>query len=78
MICDVCGLPDPYRGRGDGGGSCDCPPFDRGEARGSSLCICPLDDDYPYDVDDAQFDEADCNCHRRPIETVNATSEVAA
>lgn len=23
-ICDVCGLPDPYNGAGDGIGSCGC------------------------------------------------------
>ena len=33
MICDVCGLPDPYRGQGDGIGSCDCPRCDCGAAQ---------------------------------------------
>ncbi|SCL16415.1 hypothetical protein GA0074692_0024 [Micromonospora pallida] len=40
MRCDVCGLPDPYAGQGDGIGSCDCPRCDHGcgVARGSYLC----------------------------------------
>ena len=52
MICDVCGLPDPYNGDGDGIGSCDCPRCDHGcgVARGSYLCSGPADDD-PYDDD---------------------------
>jgi hypothetical protein len=55
MQCDVCGLVDPYRGQGDGIGSCDCPRCDCGCVSGSSLCICPLEDDYPwvYDEDEA-------------------------
>ncbi|MGW3608963.1 hypothetical protein ACWD6N_03590 [Micromonospora sp. NPDC005163] len=44
MTCDVCGLPDSYRGQGDGIGSCDCPRCDCGSARGSYLCDCPPDD----------------------------------
>ncbi|GHJ11192.1 hypothetical protein TPA0907_55590 [Micromonospora humidisoli] len=43
--CDVCGLPDPYRGQGDGIGSCDCPRCDCGAPRSSYLCTCPPDDD---------------------------------
>lgn len=43
--CDVCKLPDPYNGDGDGIGSCDCARCDCGEARGSSLCACPSDDE---------------------------------
>jgi hypothetical protein len=38
--CDVCGMPDPYRGQGDGIGSCDCPRCDCGAARSSSFCAC--------------------------------------
>lgn len=45
MTCDVCGLPDRHRGRGDGIGSCDCPRCDCGAARGSYLCDCAPDDD---------------------------------
>ena len=45
MTCDVCGLPDNYRGQGDGLGSCDCPRCDCGEARHSYLCTCPPGDD---------------------------------
>ena len=47
--CDVCGLPDPYNGRGDGIGSCDCHRCEGGEAaEWSALCICPPDDDYTF------------------------------
>lgn len=58
MRCDVCGLPDPYRGQGDGIGSCDCPRCDHGcgVARGSYLCNGPSDDD-PYDDPDAGWDD---------------------
>ncbi|MBM0257364.1 hypothetical protein [Micromonospora sp. 4G55] len=74
MTCDVCGLPDYYRGQGDGIGSCDCPRCDCGAAAGSYLCDCPPDD----------CDDPDCDCHfgddgepwpddvvYRPIETIN-------
>ena len=45
--CDVCGLPDPYNGQGDGIGSCDCPRCDGGEAAASSvLCTCPPDSEW--------------------------------
>ena len=44
--CDVCLLPDPYDGDGDGIGSCDCPRCECGAAYGSVFCSCPLDDDY--------------------------------
>lgn len=52
MRCDVCGLPDPYNGGGDGIGSCDCSRCDCGVAAWSSLCTCPTDDDieWPDDV----------------------------
>lgn len=50
-LCDVCGLPDPYRGNGDGIGSCDCPRCEGGEAPAHScFCDCP-DDDYWRDDD---------------------------
>lgn len=54
MPCDVCGLPDPYNGTGDGIGSCDCPRCDCGSASGSDFCTCPLtvDDQYDYEPDD--------------------------
>lgn len=46
--CDVCGLPDPYNGQGDGIGSCDCPRCDGGEAAANSaFCTCPTEDDGP-------------------------------
>lgn len=49
MPCDVCGLPDLHNGQGDGIGSCDCPRCDCGEARGSSLCGCPSDEEGDWD-----------------------------
>jgi hypothetical protein len=42
--CDVCMLPDPYNGQGDGIGSCDCPRCDCGTPLWSALCTCPPDD----------------------------------
>jgi hypothetical protein len=54
MRCDVCGLPDPYHGRGDGIGSCDCPRCDCGEAMWSSLCSCPPDGEAWPDEDPLQ------------------------
>lgn len=44
LDCDVCGLPDPYQGAGDGIGSCDCPRCQCGAAACSWLCTCPPDD----------------------------------
>lgn len=45
--CDICGLPDPYAGTGDGLGSCDCQRCRGGEAAAwSALCTCPPDDEY--------------------------------
>lgn len=52
MTCDVCGLYDTYRGRGDGIGSCDCARCDCGAARGSYLCDCPPDDPDDWFDDD--------------------------
>lgn len=51
MRCDVCGLPDNYRGQGDGIGSCDCPRCDCGSTKYSVFCNCPPDDGYPWDYD---------------------------
>lgn len=52
--CDVCGLPDPYRGTGDGIGSCDCPRCEGGEAAAhSQFCDCPDDEDGYWDYDGA-------------------------
>lgn len=47
LPCDVCGLVDPYNGQGDGIGSCGCPRCDCGNAAGSSLCVCPGEDEGP-------------------------------
>ena len=44
MTCDVCNLPDPYHGQGDGIGSCDCPRCECGAAHFSQFCTC--DDAY--------------------------------
>ncbi|MBM7788877.1 hypothetical protein [Tenggerimyces flavus] len=51
--CDVCGLPDPYNGSGDGIGSCDCPRCECGEAHFSSLCSCPTGDEIEGWEDDS-------------------------
>lgn len=56
MECDVCNLPDLYRGQGDGIGSCDCPRCTCGAASWSQFCTCPPegdeDDFYWYDQDE--------------------------
>ena len=75
MTCDVCGLPDNYRGRGDGIGSCDCPRCDCGAARGSYLCECLPDDGWcdceEYDCAGECCGVGNCTCTPdRPIETV--------
>lgn len=63
--CDVCGLPDPYRGHGDGIGSCDCPRCDCGTARSSSFCSCDpacsycLSKTCAGDCDEAYADDED-------------------
>ena len=46
--CDVCGLPDPYAGQGDGIGSCDCPRCECGEAAHSQFCTCEYDIEDPF------------------------------
>jgi len=55
MTCFVCGLPDPYRGNGDGIGSCDCPRCDCCAA-GPDECDCRRDFDEIYDDPDGPFD----------------------
>ncbi|MFI6160373.1 hypothetical protein ACIA59_10535 [Micromonospora haikouensis] len=45
MICDVCGLPDLYRGQGDGIGSCDCPRCDHGCGVPANSTFCTGDPD---------------------------------
>lgn len=45
MICFRCGLPDQYRGQGDGIGSCDCPRCECCEAAPDE-CDCAQDTDY--------------------------------
>lgn len=51
--CDVCSLPDPYNGAGDGISSCGCPRCDCGEAASSMFCTCPTEDDGPACWDQA-------------------------
>ncbi|EEP73524.1 hypothetical protein MCAG_03851 [Micromonospora sp. ATCC 39149] len=68
MTCDICGLPDPYQGQGDGIGSCDCPRCECGTPRGSYLCTCDPDDpDAGWD-DDGQPWPDDVT---RPVDTVH-------
>jgi hypothetical protein len=59
-VCDVCTLPDPYNGAGDGIGSCDCPRGDCGEPDGSVFCTCPTEDDGPACWDQAPGGGARC------------------
>ncbi|MEV4271952.1 hypothetical protein [Micromonospora aurantiaca (nom. illeg.)] len=72
MRCDVCGLPDPYRGQGDGIGSCDCPRCDHGcgVAAWSSLCQGPDEDgseDWGQEYDDEPWPD---DVVSRPVVTV--------
>jgi hypothetical protein len=55
MNCQRCGLPDSYRGQGDGIGSCDC---SRCECCGAAPyeCECGRDWDENYDEDDGTVD----------------------
>ncbi|MFI6484316.1 hypothetical protein ACIBH1_40795 [Nonomuraea sp. NPDC050663] len=46
-ICDLCDLPDPYNGQGDGIASCECPRGDCGAPDWSVFCTCPTEDDGP-------------------------------
>lgn len=63
ITCDVCGLPDPYNGAGDGIGSCECPRCDGGEAAASSvLCICPPDDIDGYDGGEDEYRQSATAC----------------
>lgn len=54
----MCYLPDPYRGQGDGIGSCGCPRCDGcTAAHGSDFCTCPPEDDGTWpdqDLEDYQ------------------------
>ena len=52
MTCPVCGLPDAYRGQGDGIGSCDCPRCDCCHA-GPDECECRQD----WDVIRSYYDD---------------------
>jgi hypothetical protein len=52
MRCDVCDLPDPYQGNGDGIGSCDCTRCECGAAAWSMFCTCPPEDDPGWPEDD--------------------------
>lgn len=51
-FCDVCGLPDPFGGAGDGIGSCDCSRCECGAALWSSLCSCPPPDEPSFGPDE--------------------------
>ena len=64
MRCLRCGLPDPYRGQGDGIGSCDC---SRCEccAAGPDECECEHERDEIYDDPDEPWDYlcSDSSCY---------------
>jgi hypothetical protein len=57
MECDLCGLPDPYFGDGDGIGSCGCPRCACGAAADSVFCQCPPEDvpGWPEDDEDERY-----------------------
>lgn len=66
MRCPACGLPDSYRGQGDGIGSCDCPRCDCCHA-GPDECECRRDfdelDDDPGEPFDPWCNDTTCG-HR--------------
>jgi hypothetical protein len=79
--CFDCGLPDTYRGQGDGIGSCECPRCERcGSGPGCDCrdddeffcgdpdCSCGDPDDDAGHADDWEWDAART---ARPIETVD-------
>lgn len=66
MACFDCGLPDNYRGQGDGIGSCDCHGCDRCAGRPGD-CVCDHYDD-PYECYDDEWDPP-------AVETVTAFAE---
>lgn len=55
MNCPRCGLPDWYRGNGDGIGSCECSRCDCCGA-GPDDCECGRDYDELYDDPDEPYD----------------------
>jgi len=59
MICPMCGLPDPYRGQGDGIGSCECHRCDCCGA-GPDDCECSndWDDQFAFDDSDEELNDA--------------------
>lgn len=59
MTCFRCGLPDPYRGQGDGIGSCDCPRCHCCEA-GPDECDCGRDVDDAEEIEELG-DDYSCN-----------------
>jgi hypothetical protein len=58
--CQRCGLPDAYRGEGDGIGSCDCSRCDCCGAAPYD-CECSHDWDDLYDEDDESGVDYLCN-----------------
>lgn len=83
MNCQQCGLPDPYRGQGDGIGSCECPRCDCcGAAPDECDCDRDYDEYHAFDDDDpdAEFDDFLCNdlaCPRRRARAATKRTEVS-
>lgn len=77
MICQLCGLPDHYRGFGDGIGSCECP---RCECCGAGPwdCECGRAWDSDYDDDGEPYDylcnDTCCPWRRARVEAKEATT----
>jgi hypothetical protein len=71
MICPSCGLPDSYRGQGDGIGSCDCPRcYCCGAGPQDCYCSQDWDDDYDDSGDPADYlcNDTACPWRRARVE----------
>lgn len=68
MICPQCGLPDSYRGDGDGIGSCDCSRCDCCGAGPDDCCCRRVWGDEFYDgVFDPLCNDAECGYRQARI-----------
>lgn len=76
MICPDCGLPDSYRGQGDGLGSCDCPRCDCCGLGPLDDCDCSRDFDDLYDDPDEPYDFW-CNDTACPVRQARAAARAA-
>ena len=78
MTCWLCGLPDPYRGQGDGIGSCECPRCDCCH-RAPGDCDCRRDYEHNLDDPDEPFDpwcnDTSCGHRQMRLDRANTTTD---